>query len=340
MTGIFWGALSFEDRCVGAFQELIQERHIDHAVFLDYAGESTRNLAAKAARDAHWTELTNLGDRYGVQMERERINPYSMGDLHRWAIARLSQPMNLTLDLTCFSRVHVLAFAQALTGVGAAIDWHIAYTLPLSYGRLDSTSAYVGCRDTLVLPLGLNASLENEGVAIGILALGHQAGCATLAMAEIEPAAGVMIVCCYPGRPDLHRVVYDKNGHLISYLTMLRMPGDAETTLKDYIPSAGWQLAELTLDDGIAGLRAILQPAIHAALALEGPVVLYPFGPKVVVFLIAFAQIQAYADGSWAVYPVPTTHPLDYSEGIGATYTFSGRDISGGLQLSSSSLAD
>ena len=221
----------------------------------------------------------------------------------------------------------MIAIAATLAEHRTEGEWKIAYTLPLSYGDLNASSAYGGWRDTLTIPIDPEATLENEGDAVGIMLLGHQADRALLALSEFEPGAGKMLVATRDGRPDFHRRLYAKNKLLVEHLSHLRLTVNAGNRVKELIPTAGWALDEISFAGGPRGLWDAISSTIAGARLLKSPVVLFPFGPKVVVFGVAYALARAYPQGSWVVYPVAATHALDYSDGVSETAWYDIRDF-------------
>jgi hypothetical protein len=261
-----------------------------------------------------------------------RIDPYAMRSLEDTINYHGTLCDRLAVDLTCFTRPHVLAACQALAGLSAATRWRVGYTTPFSYGDLDTPSASGGWRDTLVLPLASDASLENEGLAVGIMLLGHQGERAAIALDQLEPAVGISVLTRRTDRPDIHRATLAQNRPLLEHLGRLRMPGPKRHEIAEYFASGGWSLESVKFDDLVPDVSRTLSPVMRSARALRAPIVLYPFGPKLVVFLYAFAMAAHYPRGSWAIYPVARTHPLNYSDGVDEVRWLDDTDVRLGLK--------
>jgi hypothetical protein len=334
MTTLF-AALSFEERCTAGFRSLIGHERKVAAVFFDYHSDATPGAEALYARERNWSVLVDLAAEAECDLSRVRVNPYSMTGLQR-LIEERTQTLDASfaIDITCFTRVHVLAIAQLLATQEPA-RWSITYTPPQAYGELEPF-AQGGWRDTLLLPLGPDPSLANEGAAIGVLLLGRDVGRATTALSYLEPAAGRIIVSTRFERPDFHRAILSRNAALIDYLKKLRMPGELGNRSLSYFPTGGWELQRIEFEAVFTEVNRVLDSVIEAAEALSSPVVLFPFGQKLTTFAAALSLTSRFAHASWAVYPVATTHPLDYTEGASESQWYSGHEIA----LAGSSSAD
>src|SRR5690242_19342975 len=166
-----------------------------------------------------------------------------------------------------------------------------------------------------MLPLGDDPSLRNQGVAVGVMLLGSEADRAAVALNEFEPAAGVMLLSRRRSRPDFCRSVLHQNSLLSSYLQSLKMPGPRGRSITKYFPSGGWELQEVELDNVVADIAGNLSNVVAAASEIHAPVILYPFGPKIIVFAAGLYLALQYPVASWAVYPVAKTHAVNYSDG-------------------------
>jgi hypothetical protein len=82
--------------------------------------------------------------------------------------------------------------------------------------------------------------------------------------------------------------------------------------------SADWSRRILDMDD-LNGLNNSVAQEVAAARKYSAPVILFPFGPKSLLFLTAFLLTAEYPDASWFVYPIPTSYDVDHSEGIERT---------------------
>ena len=51
----------------------------------------------------------------------------------------------------------------------------------------------------------------------------------------------------------------------------------------------------------------------------SAPVILFPYGPKPLIFVSAFELALEYPEASWFVYPIPSAYDTAYSEGIDET---------------------
>lgn len=318
-------ALSFEDRCLGALGSLLAEGEPFDVAVLEYGTDATPGREAHSLRSANLTTLRELCEPAGVAINRVSINPYAMGPLEKLLRECGEKYSEVFVDVSCLTRPHVLAAATALAGV--SFTWRVGYTSPQTYGDLNAPRGYGGWQDTLLLPLGPDPSLSREGVAIGILLVGHEAARSGIALDELEPATGLAVSTYVDDRPDLHRRALAQHDALLTHLFALRMPGPEGRKVLPYFPSGGWEREMIDLGDAVASIAHVSERVLDAAAALNAPIVLYPFGPKVVVFSFGMLLALSYPQASWAMYPVPRTHPLTYSDGTAKTHWFNGSEL-------------
>jgi hypothetical protein len=326
-------ALSFEDRCIAS---LAQWRATDagvvkSAVYFSYDDQATPSLRASGARESNWLRITDTAKSSGISVSRCPLDPYSMGALESYIDAAGSEYDKIVVDLSCFTKVHLMAVARAVLKLGAGTAWSICYSSPFSYGDLNNPVARGGWQDNLVLPLGDDPSLTKQGMAVGVLLAGIEADRAAIAMSALEPASGLIVVSCTEGRPDMHRLAMANNSLLFTHLRNLRMPGPLGKEMLPYFPSGGWETEKVYMNNVIEGVPGCLRKVVHAAAALNAPIVLFPFGPKIVIFVASLYLARHYPAASWAIYPVPKTHPLDYSDGTRVTDWYSDREILRGV---------
>ncbi|MCI0557636.1 MAG: hypothetical protein MN733_04015 [Nitrososphaera sp.] len=59
---------------------------------------------------------------------------------------------------------------------------------------------------------------------------------------------------------------------------------------------------------------------VNAARTDNGPIILFPFGPKIQTFVASCILASLEAVDSWAVYPIPYGYPVNYSSGVAKTF--------------------
>lgn len=323
----FIGALSFEPRASYAFERLAPEAGYSRAVFLDYGSTATPGDAATSRREEAWSRVSAIGRGLGVPVERRRVHAYAMGDAQRELAHQSAAHEVVTVDVSCMTRPHVLGAASTCAKAPSGASWELTYSRPWSYGELDKPSASLGWRDSLLLSLAEDPSFSNEGVAVGIFLPGNESDRATVAFDTIEPASGVIVGVRQATRPDIYRLTAARNEVQTRHLRNLRVPGPLGREMVEHYPYGGWVSEDVDAQDLIAGLASITRQVVVTAKRFEAPVILFPFGPKVAVFVTAYALAATYPEGSWAVYPVPHTHPLDYSEGARSLTSAAGTQI-------------
>lgn len=328
-TRLVVGALSFEERCLAIVEAI---RPGDYVDLVDYGRDATPDDLASRMREQHWSLIESLlsDSTSGViRLTRVRINPYSASELCDYVVSRLSEfdeAVDLVLEISCFTRLHILALAIALTKLGRR-RVTISYTLPASYQFDEKSNAVAtGWKGTLLVALGDAPVLDHEGQSRGLVLLGYEADRLAVALEELETSGGTVVVSVSRDRPDIAAAVVKKNS---SVLYRLRSVDLAVLKGSSYdVSQSGWRFVPVGLSDPKALLEIVAQEVGAAELA-QAPMVLYPFGPKMSVLVAAYSLAMRYPGASWAVYPVALTHYVERAQGIGPTRTYELDEFSG-----------
>lgn len=310
------GALSFEDRCVASVQWLQSKSvHIESAVALNYSTQVRPALEDKRRREANRKAFKVVGqDVFTTPWQELTTEPYAFQAIQS-LVGEIVTKRNIDFaifDLTCLTKIHALGLAATLATTLKDLRWLIAYSSPENYGQLDSVSKTLGWKDIIVAPLAETAVLLYEAHSRGIIVTGHEAERLTVGLTEIEPSGGVIVVGDSAKRPDLGRLTQRVNRRVVSHLMKLR--------------SSKWTTVVVDIGD-TSPLDALISGEIAEARQNNAPVILFPNGPKSLVFSAALKLCQEYSDASWFVYPVPAAYDVNYSEGIAGTYWFKQRQF-------------
>jgi hypothetical protein len=296
--------MSFEERCVGSLLALSSAgAQFDDAVLLSYpttAQPLSEDIEAREKNLGKFKDLEARVSRTGFK--HTAIEAYSfsaMQQLLQDIIGR--NPDVIVFDVTCMTKVHTLALAATLATLSLGVKWIIAYSIPENYGTLESRRRWSGWRDLIVVPLAETATLSNEAHGRGIIIPGHEADRLIVALAELEPPGGAILMMETPARPDLRQVSVQHNRKIIRQLTSMRSSDWSERTIS---------VEQHTL------LRGCIAGQISMAAKFEAPVILFPFGAKSFIFVAGFVLASEYPQGSWFVYPIPNKYDVNYSEGI------------------------
>ena len=301
---VWVGAMSFEERCIGSLLALSAvEAKFDDVVVLSYpttVQPLSEDIEARAKNLEKFEDLKASISRTGFQhMAIEAYSFSAMQQLLQDIIGR--NPDVIVFDVTCMTKVHTLALAATLAIQPVNVRWVIAYSIPENYGTLESRRRWSGWRDLIVVPLAESATLSNEGHGRGIIIPGHEADRLVVALAEVEPPGGVILMMETPARPDLRQVSVQHNRKIIRQLRSMR--------------SSDWSERTISVEQYIL-LRGCIAGQISAAAKFEAPLILFPFGAKSFIFVAGFVLALEYPQGSWFVYPIPSTYDVNYSEGI------------------------
>jgi len=312
------GAVSFEERCVGSLVALAADvQRIDRAILLDYSTRAAPAAVDQARRSENADAMTRAVLRLsGRAPDRRQIAPYASESLRLLLeeIANEIRPTTVFFDISCLTKVHAISLASALVSEFHHLRWRVAYTMPENYGDLAAFGASSSWRDIIIGPVAESAVLFNEAQGRGIIVPGHEGDRLAVALAELEPSGGLVLFADAKGRPDLRRLSEQKNQRILRHLIGLR--------------SRSWTQARVGVADWHTAARLVTKE-IELARRSDAPIILFPFGPKSLLFVVAAQLAAEYPEASWFVYPVPSIYDANYSEGIGRTVWLAGEELSG-----------
>jgi hypothetical protein len=239
----------------------------------------------------------------------EHLDPYSI----RAARAALTREIertdaeHLIIDVSCLTKIHAIALSDP-TVFSRLASWEVAYSVPETYGHVTTSKEPTpGWRDVLILPVSAAPGPASDADARGVILTGHEGDRLIVALAELEPAAGVIVTAQAARRPDLRRESERRNE---AVLRRLRGRGASQ-----------WRQEVVELRDARA-LATAIGNEISKSRDTGSPVVLFPFGPKPFVFLAAMQLAAQPNSQAWFVYPIPNSYDVDYSYGTGRTVWF------------------
>lgn len=300
----WFGAISFEDRCVASVQWLQRSGlRLDSAVAMNYPTQVLLKTEDKRRREKNRDIFQSAAE--SVLSEASQgltIEPYSFQAVQSLVLEAVrDQQIDFAIfDVSCMTRIHVLGLAATLGTTLSELPWAIAYSSPENYGNLDSASKSHGWKDIIVAPIAETAVLLYEAYGRGIILAGHESDRLIVALSEIEPSGGLIVIGDSPWRPDLADLSERVNRRVFQHLTKLR--------------ASRWEKVQVSFRD-ISSLDAAVEREIVEARQKSAPVILLPNGPKSLVFFTALKLVMEYPNGSWFVYPVPAGYDVDYSEG-------------------------
>lgn len=299
------GAISFEDRCIASAETLTgQGLHVDNAIVLTYA---TKVIQAREDREKRLANKLSLGRSFFEKHQLREVKPYVLQEFEAVLYSEFMQS-NVGLiifDVTCLTKLHTMALAAFLARNTIPFNWIVTYTLPETYGDSNDSTGTSEWDDVLIAPFADTAQLLFENFSRGILVLGHEPSRLLVGLNEIEPASGTILIGDTTHRPELRHVCESVNRKILARLSKLRAGHWEEKVVGTYDFD---QIARIVRSE-------IVQASIQNA-----PVILFPFGPKPVVFEIAYIMAREYPQSSWFVYPVPRAYDVNYSDGIGQTH--------------------
>jgi hypothetical protein len=317
--GVYWiGALSFERRCLGSAMHLRDTGiPVRNAVAFEY------NTRVSPADEANRVILDNTSYLRELLRPRDtesvRVRPlvaHSITSVQSALTDALVESeadhLSVVIDITCLTRLHVIGLAAGLAGVGDTEPLAIAYSLPDNYVTMaEDQRAFRGYERVMVAPLAAMARLGNESKGRGIILAGHERQRLLIALAEIEPPHGVFVRPMTSFRPDFSHANEYRN----------------RATTKRLSHFGRWRIEQLEFS-AVDEIVQLVTTVAEEAKAQEGPLFLYPFGPKSLVFAAALAAARSYPEGSWVVYPIPSYYDAGTTEGLDRTFWWSNPHIS------------
>jgi hypothetical protein len=296
------GALSAEDRCTGSIRSLARQKaRIVSAYVLDYEAELEHASLATQSPNGQWEILRSIErDSLIREIKRQPLSPYAFHDLQAFLenVLFKSGADFALFDVTCFTKIHLLALAATLSQRPQVPPWAVVYAKPENYV---ATEHNPGWRDIIVAPLGDTGFLLNETFSRGVIIPGHEGDRLTVALAEMEASGGVILVADTTGRPDLRYLTQKRNQRTFHWLVR---------------PNTVAWVKRVVKEDAVTSVSEYVSRETNIAKTHNAPVLLFPYGPKSLVFLVARRLSLEYPDWSWFVYPIPYGRATEFSEGI------------------------
>jgi len=319
------GALSFEARSSATLGHFASENlRLHRGLLVSYETEVTPQRVAMEQRQENRKTIEEYSSRVFEQgVEEVRLSAYVFDSMFRTLERRFQkgEPVDLVVDISCLTKIHVIALAAFVGQYRCVNRIFISYAVPENYGFLDSELEVESAwQDIIIAPLGETGLLFNESSSQGVIIPGHESHRLVVAIGEIEPAGGLIILPELQGRPDLRHLMLRRNQRLLHQL--------------ERMASRTWTEVDINVVD-LERLSKELYVITEKARYRKSPVVLFPFGPKSLVFAAAYQLGRDYAEASWFVYPVPVSYDVNYSFGIDRLFWFGqrGAGLEGGSVL-------
>ena len=306
---VWVGAISFEPRCVGGLNDLVRRgRHLSKGIFLRYP-------AGRSASQSY-IDLVCLGEQrlenaaeqiFPTKSDVIQVSPYSTAALEGAFshILTVFSPKTVIVDITCFTKLHTIALANFVSEHIDAVNWVFQYTKPDNYGKLDDATLNKWS-DVLIAPISPDAVLGNEETTRGVIITGFEPHRTMVALGEVEPTGGTVLIGKVTGRPDQAKLSAQRHRKLVNRLSL---------------QDNSWEVIYSDIFD-FKDIKRVIDSEISHAETLSAPIFVYPFGPKPIVFASCYYLVAQYAKSAWFAYTTPELFDVEYSEGIGATDWF------------------
>jgi hypothetical protein len=301
---LWFGALSFEERCLGALRDAEASRTtIDTGVLLTYETHVTPEDATRRLLKKHASSFEVTASKVFRSWKELKIDAYGFQRFQDQILAEIEESAAevVVFDITCLTKINTLALAALVASGAVDVDFVVAYSIPENYRNTSDERAPIGWRDIIIAPLGETAQLFNEERGRGVIIPGHEPDRLVVALAEIEPSGGLILVAETDQRPDLRRRSEHLNQRAMRQLISMR-----STLFRREVVS----LAEF------ARVGELVENEIEQARQHDAPVMLFGYGPKPLVFFAALRLAESYPEGAWFVYPIPERYDLQYTSGV------------------------
>lgn len=188
---VFFVASSFEPRSTKCVS-LVEDRSFGHAIVFNY--QDTLDVAAGRFHAEVIRDTLAVSVRRGSHvLPCSFSKPYSV--IHALAAFLRTSPMSIeraTIDISCFTKLHLLLLLRYLEDDVGVATIRICYTEPLTYATAYGKRLSYGTKETLSLPYRAGARTSNR---VALLAfMGHERARLERILQELEPDMSVVIL--------------------------------------------------------------------------------------------------------------------------------------------------
>jgi len=311
---VWIGAISFESRCNGSIEALLNENiHLHRVIAFDYATNISPRSQGEESRAINRNQFENLVKDKG---EIQIVHPYRyaefIGKLETLSteLENAHSLIHLIVDITCLTKIHTIALAYWLINRRESFPVTLAYSQPEHYGNPSRNIWGKGkWLSTLLVRLDLDSTDPFDSTTL-IAILGHEGDRLRLAINEVE-ANRALVIKVLPLEPMPSRLA------TVSDIQNAWLFFEIQNGIRQ-----GFTLKTLNLAN-LDSLMHLVQDVCRNAKKKTSRIVLCPFGPKPFVFASAFSSLSIYSENTWLSYPIPTSYDPEYSSGYKQTTWFS-----------------
>lgn len=310
----FISVISFESRCTTVAEQLVSNNLTPTKIItFSYKTKAIPESLDKSLREDNKSIFCNLFDCENNLINESAVSPYSSNILKHQMEELIEVIGNnlIVVDITCMTRIHIFILSELIAT--NRIDYSrviFCYTGPQSYSVKPKSN--LGWRDTILVSIGRNKPFRREGHAHGIVFTGHDSERLSIALAELEPGIGILLFSNTPRRPDFLLRARETNKPIRDRLLTLKMPrSDQDNKLTEYDQ---WSEFTFNIND-FDKLNFYIEQEINSAVLDDGPIVLFPYGPKTLTLAAAIFLASSPVVDAWAVYPIPDGYSISYSTG-------------------------
>ncbi|WP_460740670.1 hypothetical protein [Microbacterium neimengense] len=304
----WFGAASFEDRCLGSVDVLSRERGVHEACLLLYSSNVDRDGQSGVVINRN--RLLNRFDRMRSRVMLRDANAIQMTSLRRLLNnflddQRVFSCKSLVFDVSCLTKLHIAGLSTWVwenQHLLADIDVLIAYTSPQQYGWQLSQHRFGAQFSELIhIPLIMGVPDSSMRAKRGAVALlGHEGARLSYALFSLNVDEGFYCVAESSEISDARRLAEIENKDFLSDLN-----------------SANWKVCHVT-DLDMVTLRDSLQSYVDGE-PVGSRQILLPFGPKPLIVQSIMTMLDGDSPDLWISYPVVSTYSSKLTRGVGTT---------------------
>ncbi len=213
-TEVFIGCASFEDRCLGVLSLMAPDHRFDHSFLCVYDDFSE----ARRTNVKTMTESLKAHGPLSVLDASEENPSRSIAELLTQVRAIVSRSgARVTLDISTFTKRHLLLLLHGLDDAGIWDSLRILYTEPKEYVVDMYVPMSMGIKEVAPIPTFTNLRPSDKPVLLVIM-LGYEGDRAMALFQSIEPNETMLLVPKPAYRPEWEGRTEELNNQLVTLL--------------------------------------------------------------------------------------------------------------------------
>lgn len=230
---IFLAAASFEARST-AGANLFDPQAFDHALIFRYADTLDSNAGYEYSKLLSKTinKKRNKSSKVILCNYEQPLDVINCIDSWIPDISISSTQLYITIDITCFTKLHLILLFDYIGRKLSGSVIRIVYSEPLTYADSVGKALSYGIKDTVYFPIH---SGRSEGKKAALIAfLGHENSRVEHIIDELEPDETILILARSGYTPDMVRTSESKNAFLLRQVNISSRFKLAQCSARDF----------------------------------------------------------------------------------------------------------